>query len=174
MKQITASLIVLMMIMITGCEKNKWEQQEQKKIDEYIKSLEDTVYVEYPSGLYYIELREGTGNLPEDNDTVFFKYNATFLNYVTFSTNYPKNVPVKYCLGSDIVYIRDINGDVSPQRIVEGLDEGLHYIRDGGKARLLLPSKIAFGFEGIWNVVPGYTPVLYTVDIDSVKAGITR
>jgi FKBP-type peptidyl-prolyl cis-trans isomerase len=56
-------------------------------------------------------------------------------------------------------------------RVVAGVDEGLRYMRDGGKAKLLTPSSLAYGFEGIWQIVPGYTPLLWIIDIDSVKAG---
>ena len=160
--KIPAVLFLVLMICVSGFSKTgTWEKQEQKQIDDYIKSLGDTTYVLYPSGLYYISLIEGTGRTPVDLDTVYFKYEGKFLDHVTFDTNDPITVPYKYILGTTVIN----------EKIVKGIDEGLRYMRDGGKAKLLTPSKLAFGFEGVWQIIPGYTPLLWIIDIDSVKAG---
>jgi FKBP-type peptidyl-prolyl cis-trans isomerase len=59
-------------------------------------------------------------------------------------------------------------------KVITGVDEGLRYMKAGGKARLLTPSSIAYGFEGIWQIVPGYTPILWDIELDSVKAGAVK
>lgn len=161
MKTIKALLSLLITgILISGCDEiGTWEKTEQKQIDEYIKSLGDTVYVLYPSGLYYISLREGTGRMPVNLDTVYFKYEAKFLDHVTFDKNDPVSLPYKHVMGTETGPVR------------AGVDEGLRYMHDGGKAKLLTPSKLAWGFEGLWQIVPGYTPVLWIIEIDSIKAG---
>ena len=158
--RISGFLLFILIIHLSGCNKvGTWEKQERTQIDDYIKSLGDTVYVLYPSGLYYIELTAGSGRVPIDYDTVYFKYEAKFLDHVTFDTNDPKSVPYKHVMGTDV------------GRVISGVDEGLRYMRDGGKAKLLTPSSLAYGFEGLWQIVPGYTPLLWVIDIDSVKAG---
>lgn len=157
--KIPVFLFLVVLVFVTGCEKNTWEKQERRQIDDYIKSLGDTTFVLYPSGLYYFELLVGTGRTPVDYDTVYFKYKARFLDYVIWDTNDPVNVPYKHVMGTD----------VGP--VISGIDEGLRYMKAGGKARLLTPSKIAYGFEGIWQIVPGYTPLLWDIELDSVKAG---
>ncbi|MBN1108747.1 MAG: FKBP-type peptidyl-prolyl cis-trans isomerase [Bacteroidales bacterium] len=126
-------------------------------IYEYIESLEDTSYVKYASGLYYIELIPGTGPFPADEDTVYFKYKAAFTDYVQFDWNRPYSTPFKYIMGSFV------------GMTMKGVDEGLHYMKAGGTARLLTPSSLAYGFEGLWGVVPGYTPVVWTIELDSIK-----
>lgn len=154
-----SGLILVMIFLLSGCEKSTWERQERKQIEDFVKALGDTAYVLSPSGLYYIEILAGTGRTPVDFDTVYFKYKAKFLDYVTFDTNDPVNVPYKHVMGTTY------------GRVVEGVDEGLRYMRAGGVAELLTPSKLAFGFEGIWQIVPGYTPILWQIELDSVKAG---
>ena len=153
-------LFIISFILTTGCnEIGTWEKQERQQINDYIKSLGDTVYVLYPSGLYYIELTAGNGRTPVDYDTVYFKYEAKFLDHVTWDTNEPVSVPYGHVMGTDI----------GP--VITGIDEGLRYMRDGGKAKLLTPSSLAYGFEGLWQIIPGYTPLLWVIKIDSVKAG---
>jgi FKBP-type peptidyl-prolyl cis-trans isomerase len=129
-------------LLATGCETNRWEEHERKLIDDYIKSIEDTVYVLYPSGLYYIELIPGTGSYPVDLDTVYFKYKAAFTNYVQFDSNDPYTKPYKYVIGKY-------------DDVILGVDEGLRYMKVGGTSRLLTPSSLAWGFEGIPGIVAG-------------------
>ena len=157
MNRIKISFLILIAILATGCETNKWAEHEQKLIDEYIESLEDTTYVLYPSGLYYIELIPGTGDFPVDFDTVYFKYKAAFTDYVQFDTSDPYSTPFKYVMGS------------FDRMTMKGVDEGLRYMKAGGKSRLLTPSKLAYGFEGISGIVAGYTPILWTLVLDSIS-----
>ena len=152
-------LVLLMVLLLSGCEKSTWEKQERQQITDFVKALGDTAYVLYPSGLYYIELQAGTGRVPVDFDTVYFKYKSKFLDYVVWDKNDPVDVPYRHVMGTD-------NG-----KVVTGVDEGLRYMKDGGIAELLTPSALAYGFEGIWNIIPGYTPLLFYIEIDSVKAG---
>jgi len=154
-------LLVGIIVLVTGCEKSTWEKQEKKQIEDYIKKLDETdsTYILTPSGLYYIELKAGTGRTPVDYDTVYFKYKARFLDYVIWDTNDPVNTPYKHVMGTEV------------GKVQKGVDEGLRYMKSGGKSRLLTPSSLAYGFEGIWNIVPGYTPLLWDIQLDSVKAG---
>jgi FKBP-type peptidyl-prolyl cis-trans isomerase len=157
--KILSLLLFGLAILVTGCEKGMWKEQEEAEIKNYIRSLQDTVYVLYPSGLYQIDLVEGTGAFPADYDTVYFKYKIRFLNYVTFNTNDPIGTPYMHIMGTD----------VGPVEL--GIEEGLRYMRAGGITRFLTPSKLAFGHEGIPSYVPGYTPLLWDIDLDSVVAG---
>jgi FKBP-type peptidyl-prolyl cis-trans isomerase len=152
-------IFLLIEIFATSCEKATWEQQEKKQISDFIKSVGDSAYTLYPSGLYYLELKAGTGRAPVDNDTAYFKYKARFLDYIIFNTNIPVTKPYMHVMGTE----------VGP--VISGVDEGLRYMKAGGNSRLLTPSKLAYGFEGIWQIVPGYTPLLWDIELDSVKAG---
>jgi FKBP-type peptidyl-prolyl cis-trans isomerase len=159
--KISELLFLVLMLFTTGCESGTWEKQERKQIDDYVKTLGDTVYTLTPSGLYYIELLAGTGLSPIDNDTVYFKYKASFLDYTQFDYSEPYSTPLKHTMGN-------------LDEVISGVDEGLRYMREKGKARLLTPSSLAFGFEGKWQIVPGYTPLLWFIELDSVKAGPGR
>jgi FKBP-type peptidyl-prolyl cis-trans isomerase len=156
MNQLKTGLLLVLVILATGCETNKWEEHEQKLINAYVESLEDTLYVLYPSGLYYIELLPGTGAFPVEGDVVYFKYKAAFTDYVQFDTNDPYSTPFMYVMGS-------LQG-----MTIKGVDEGLRYMKEGGTSRLLTPSSLAYGFEGISGIVAGYTPIVWTIELDSI------
>jgi FKBP-type peptidyl-prolyl cis-trans isomerase len=152
---------ILSIIILYSCSDNKakWEAYEQKLITEYIKTIGDTIYSLKPSGLYYIELTEGTGASPVENDSVFFKYKAMFLDFVVFNKTIPYNKPTRAKIGSND----------QKTSLLTGVDEGLRYMKVGGTAKLVIPSKLAYGIYGIPNVIPANTPIQMFLELDSVK-----
>jgi FKBP-type peptidyl-prolyl cis-trans isomerase len=153
--------VIAIMLWLTGCEQASWDKQEQQQIDNYIKSLGDTIYELKPSGLYYIELKTGTGAFPVDRDTVTFYAKGCLLDNTVYTTNYKESSPYKYVMGSAL----------TTGEILSGLDEGMRYMKAGGIARFVLPSSLAWGKYGYGFASPGYTPVYYEVKLISVKPG---
>lgn len=152
------SVCGFLVLMITGCDSSgTWKRQEQSQIDTYIKSLGDTAYVLEKSGLYFIDLQPGTGRSPIAKDTVYFRYSGMFLDRVVFDSNYLITSPFGAIIGN--------------YEIIPGLDEGLRLMKEGGRARFLTPSSLAYGHAGIWGAIPGYTPLLWEVYLVSVKPG---
>jgi len=152
----------LIILIITGCAKSTFKQQEQEMIDTYIKSLGDTAYILKPSGLYYIELQTGSGRSPVTLDTVTFWYNGMFTDRVSWNSNYT---------ATPFVAVIGCKDPTSVYGIIPGLDEGIRYMKPGGKGRFVLPSSLAYGQAGIWGIVPGYTPLVFEVDLISVTPG---
>jgi FKBP-type peptidyl-prolyl cis-trans isomerase len=108
-------------------ESDLWEE-ETARINQYI---EDSSLVtdEYASGLHFIELEPGDGASPVIGSTIEFHFTRKYLDgTVIYST--PDDDPVRIQLGSG--------------QTVQGLREGLQLMRAGGKATLIMPSKIAF------------------------------
>lgn len=144
-------------VMAAGCNPmKKYEKEEQSEIDRYIFSLGDTAFVKKPSGLYYIEIVEGTGVSPVPGDSVFFWYKAKFLDNRLFDTNVNLDDPAAFRLGYG--------------ELILGIEEGLTYMKAGGKAKLLTPSPLAYGSQGIWGVLGGYTPLTWEIELVDVKS----
>ena len=57
--------------------------------------------------------------------------------------------------------------------LIAGFDEGITYMKEGGKARFLLPSSLAYGSAGYYTI-PGYTPLLYDVQLVKVSPGPSK
>lgn len=150
--------LIAVIITVAGCNPSrKWEKEEAQIIESYLQRLGDTAYVLKPSGLYYIELEEGTGRMPQMNDTVAFRYTAKLLDGRLFDSNVDAAEPITFIVGSNI--------------LIKGIEEGVRYMKDGGKARLITPSSLAYGTQGVWGVIPGYTPIYWNIELVSVKAG---
>lgn len=149
--------LLVITIMVTEYETDKWAGHEQKLINEYIKNLGNTAYLLYASGLYYIELEPGSGPLPVNGDTVYFKYKASFTGCVQFSKNTAYTTPVRYVPGSMV--------GMNLKCVVEGLRN----MRAGRRSGFLTPSNLAYGFEGYWNILAGYTAIVWTIEPESIK-----
>jgi FKBP-type peptidyl-prolyl cis-trans isomerase len=149
------SVIVLFLLAISCSSEQAWKEQEKQEISDYLKTLPDSTFILKPSGLYYSEVVAGTGRSPVTNNIAYFKYVGRFLNGVAFDSISTLTTPYEYLMGSGV--------------IVAGIDEGLRYMKEGGKALLLTPSDLAYGRQGIYNIIPGYKPLLWEIELDSVR-----
>jgi FKBP-type peptidyl-prolyl cis-trans isomerase len=85
-----------------------------------------------PSGLQYKIVKEGAGKSPKATDTVLVHYRGTLLDGTEFDSSYKRNEPISFPL----------NG------VIPGWTEGLQLLKEGGKAILYIPSKLAYGQRG--------------------------
>lgn len=105
------------------------------------------------SGLEYTSLREGTGATPGPNDTVRVNYRGTLLNGREFDSSYKRGRPAEFQLGN----------------VIKCWTEGLQMMKVGGKARLVCPSNLAYGEEGIMGSVPRYATLTFEVELLGIK-----
>jgi FKBP-type peptidyl-prolyl cis-trans isomerase FkpA len=149
----SASVIVTAIILLTAvsCDPaKKYEKQEKDDIASYLSTHDGFDHKE--SGLYYLDVTVGTGLQPSTHDTAYVYYTGKFLNGNTFDTNVG---------GTKLVF------PVNEGLMITGFDEGITYMKEGGKATLLLPSNLAYGTQGYYTI-PGYTPLLYDVELVKV------
>jgi FKBP-type peptidyl-prolyl cis-trans isomerase len=163
MIKLTMLFGVLMMAVVSCDPSKKWEEEEEQTIQDYLTGLGDTVYVTKPSGLIVIELEEGTGTLPVTLDTVSIRYKGALMDGRVFASNYEETDPLTFIAGT---------GDLMDgyNRLIEGLSEGVLYIKAGGKSRLITPSSLAYGARGA-GMIAGYTPLRWEIEIIEVRAG---
>jgi FKBP-type peptidyl-prolyl cis-trans isomerase FkpA len=84
------------------------------------------------SGLYYEIENPGSGAKPKTGERVNVKYKGSLLSGMVFdSSGKPKQPPFSFMVGVGSV--------------VHGFDEGVQLISAGGKAKLIIPSKLGYG-----------------------------
>lgn len=81
------------------------------------------------SGLQYQITAEGNGPAPKATDIVKVNYRGTLLDGTEFDSSYKRNEPIEFPLN----------------RVIPGWTEGLQLMKKGGKARLFIPSELAYG-----------------------------
>lgn len=129
-------------------------KEEQSKIDEYVKANSISVQPT-SSGLYFTETQAGKGKPAESGKTVVVNYTGKFLDGKVFDTSVGKPKPFEFPLGQG--------------QVIPGWDEAISMMKEGGKATILVPSKLAYGQQGAGGVIPPFTPLVFEVELISVK-----
>lgn len=107
------------------------------------------------SGMFYSEVAAGTGKTPGKGDMVKVHYKGTLLDGTKFDASYDRNEPFKFTIG---------NGEVIP-----GWDEGLSLMKVGGKAVLIIPSKLGYGAQGS-GPIPAFSSLVFEVELLDASA----
>lgn len=84
------------------------------------------------SGLQYKITQEGTGKSPAATDRVLVHYEGKLLDGSVFDSSIKRGEPIAFPLN----------------RVIAGWTEGLQLIKEGGKATLYIPAKLAYGSSG--------------------------
>lgn len=110
--------------------------------------------VKTPSGLEYQDLRVGTGKSPRLGDTVVVNYRGTFKSDgKEFDSSYKRGKPAEFELG----------------KVIEGWNEGLQTMKEGGKRKLIVPYKLAYREEGRPPSIPPKADLVFEVELLEVK-----
>jgi len=156
LKSVPVFLSIVLVISLIACNPaTKYEKDEKNAITAYLNSDTSKHFIKESSGMYYLETLLGTGRQPVIHDTATVIYTGKFLNGTVFDTNVG---------GTKLVF------PVDEGQMIPGFEEGISYMKEGGKATFLIPSSLAYGTQGYYTV-PGYTPLLYDVELVKVAAG---
>ncbi|TCD04547.1 peptidylprolyl isomerase [Pedobacter frigidisoli] len=148
-------------------EKNKIV--EPKKIAKYIEENNLKVLTT-PSGLNYIIERPGNAERATLTDTVVMDYTGQFTNKKSdgkinvFDTSNAKVAKEAGVYSESVQYVpRNLPLGQLPQGVVQGIQ----MIGVGGKIKMILPSKLAFGENGGGPFNP-FTPLVFDVELKGI------
>ena len=103
-----------------------------------------------PTGLYIEVLEPGSGDLYKENDPVTLEY-RTFL------------------LSGEMIYCSDSLGVkhfvVNRSEEIDALHEAVQLLRPGAKARLVIPSYLAYGVAGDGDRIRGLHPIMMEIKL---------
>jgi len=130
--------------------------KEPVLIQQYIKDNKITAKPT-ASGLYYIEKVKGKGPLAKAGNKVKVHYTGKLMNGKVFDSSLDKKpvTPFEFTLGQG--------------QVIPGWDEGLMLMSAGGKATLVIPSKLAYGERGAGADIPAYSPLVFDVELISIS-----
>jgi FKBP-type peptidyl-prolyl cis-trans isomerase FkpA len=134
--------------------KEKAKTSEAGKISKYIKDNKIDA-VPSASGLYYIETVKGTGMQAETGKSVKVHYTLFNIEGRKLQSSKDMDQPFEFVLGQG--------------QVIKGWDEGIAYMKAGGKATLLVPSEIAYGANQRGEDIPPYSPLVFEVELLEVK-----
>lgn len=133
----------------------KYHQSEEAEITLLNKYLKNFNINEEPkeSGLIFVERVKGKGKQAENGNFITVHYSLMLIDGDLVETTLGAE-PFRFRLGN--------------KSVIQGWEEGIALMREGGQASLILPSKIAYGKEGKGNILP-YTTLIFEVELLKVE-----
>ena len=128
----------------------KLMEASEAKMEELAAGFEKT-----ESGLRYQYIVRGSGKQAEAGKTVAVHYKGTLDNGKEFDNSYSRKKPIEFQLGRG--------------NVIEGWDEGIALLKEGDKARFVIPSHLAYGSAGAGGVIPPNAVLIFDVELVSVK-----
>lgn len=131
---------------------NEQQKREYDTIDQYIlkKSLKA---VKQESGLYYINQFEGEGEVAKYGDQVLVNYSVSTLDGKVIDTN------IKTIAQNSGIFSKDRSYDpfsftLGDEGLIAGWTQGITLMKKGGKAKLIIPSKLGYGQKSYGPIKP--------------------
>jgi len=111
------------------------------------------------SGLRIIDVKPGTGAVPQAGQTVTVNYTGWLFvdgkKGKKFDSSLDRNEPFSFTIGQG--------------QVIKGWDEGVATMHVGGKRTLIIPPDLAYGASGAGGVIPPGATLMFDVDLLGVK-----
>jgi len=135
-------------------EKTKKEEEEKKKAEAEVEKLA-AGFEKTGSGLRYKIIQKGDGIPAEKGKTVSVHYKGQLADGTVFDSSYKRNKPLEFPVGVG--------------HVIAGWDEGIQLLEVGDKARMVIPSDLAYGERGAGGVIPPNAVLIFDVELMAVK-----
>lgn len=127
--------------------------KEDRDIEDYIARHEWTMQ-KTGTGLRYQIYKKGSGAQPKEKDKVVINFVVGLINGVE-------------CYNSKTDGMKLF--ELGKAEVESGLEEGIKLMHTGDKAKLIIPSHLAFGFMGDENKIPKHATLIYDVELVEIK-----
>lgn len=113
--------------------------------------IEASAYEETDSGLQYVELEEGDGEMPEEGQPVRIHYTAWLEDGTRIDSSVDMGEPLSFELGSDQVF--------------PGWNEAVALMDEGDIWQVIIPSELALGEQGAGDVIPPDSNLIMRIEL---------
>ena len=103
------------------------------------------------SGLYYVMLEEGNGEMPAKGDNVKVHYTGKLLDGTVFDSSIERGEPIEVPIGMGYV--------------IPGWDEGIMLMSKGEKGVLYIPYYLGYGDRGAGADIPPFANLIFEVEL---------
>ena len=151
-------------------EQANYEQEMQKaRVQEpelIAKYVADNGIKEQPraNGLYVIVKKKGKGQTIAAGRNVTLSYTGRLLDGSVFDSSNEAD-----CKEAGIDWHEPLTYVVGQMSLIPGWEEGVMGQPEGTQLRLIIPSALGYGPQGAGQTIPPYSPLVFDIDILSVK-----
>ena len=107
------------------------------------------------SGLYSMDLEVGMGEEARTTRLVTVHYIGSFPDGEVFESSLASGEPASFTLGR--------------QEVIPGWEEGIRGMREGGRRKLVVPPRLAYGRRGLDDLIPGNAVLVFEVQLLRVE-----
>jgi FKBP-type peptidyl-prolyl cis-trans isomerase FklB len=108
---------------------------------------------ETASGLQYMVVKEGDGEMPKNTSTVVVHYTGTLLDGSVFDSSVQRGQPATF----------PVNG------VIAGWTEALQLMTVGSSWKLFIPYNLAYGDQGAGGAIGPYSTLIFDVELLEIK-----
>lgn len=130
------------------------EAAAKKAQEELLTSISEG-FKQTESGLRYQIIQEGNGIQAEKGKTVAVHYKGMLADGTEFDNSFKRGNPIEFPLGLG--------------NVIAGWDEGIQLLKEGDKARFVIPSELAYGARGAGGVIPPNATLVFDVELMKIK-----
>lgn len=144
--------LMFLLIVMISCSLENYTTRKNNADQEVLSYLIENKIDIKPnhSGLVYIPIENGQGDLPQLGDKVAFHYTGSYFSGEVFDSSYGKPYPLIIELGKGM--------------IIKGLEEALLLMRKGDKAKVIVPFYLAY--DDMENApVPPYSNLIFELEM---------
>ncbi len=116
--------------------------------------VDSTLFKTTASGLQYAIIQEGEGELVGKEKQATVHYSGFLLDGTKFDSSVERDEPFTFVAGVG--------------QVIPGWDEGVQLMKKGSKARLIVPSNLAYGDRDLGKIPPNST-LIFDVEVLDVK-----
>ena len=137
-------------------------------IDAYLAEADIKAIVS-ESGLRYAIAREGTGISAKPGDEVVVHYAGKLLDGTYFDTSIEEVAKRQGMHNPGRDYNSGFSFNIGQGHVIKAWDEGIGYIKEGGKGTLYVPSPLGYGSRGAGPKIPPYSILVFDVEVLKVN-----
>ncbi|MDN3668907.1 FKBP-type peptidyl-prolyl cis-trans isomerase [Echinicola jeungdonensis] len=155
-------------------QRMKREKEAEEQLAKDIKTIQDYMAekdlnaTKTESGLFYIIEKEGKGEEISEGDKVTVDYTGYVLDGTIFDTSLESIAKENEIFQENRNY-EPFQVPVGKGRVIPGWDEGLQLLKNGAKAKLLIPSPLAYGPRQAGKVIKPNSVLVFDVEVKDVE-----
>ncbi len=149
--------VLCILVLGAGCSTSQTTTSTTSTTTSTMTKTTETI-VTTASGLQYVDKKVGDGAMPKAGQ----KISVNYTGMLTDSTLFDSNVDPKFG------HVQPFEFNVGTHQVIAGWDEGLLSMKVGGRRRLIIPYKLAYG-EGGSGPIPPKATLIFDVELVAIK-----